>query len=434
MTMDRKTFLRGAGLGALGVLSLPRLLAETAPAIAPMALPAYTAAGDTAFWRAVRAQFPIAEDFHYFNSGGLGAAPSPVLKVWHDTTMLNQVHPATGHELFEDARKVVARFMGADASEICFTRNATEGNSIIAGGLVLREGDEVIFDSHAHPGGSGPWYNQHNRRGVVVRLFEPDPESVEGNLQRIRALITPRTKVIQISHMTAPTGILLPAAEIAAIAREHGLWFHIDGAQTAGMFPFTMRELGCDSYATSGHKWLGAPHETGILFIRKERNDEVIPIACGSYSGNIPSILPGYLEKGSMTYVKDATRHEYATRSAANVVAVAAAVEFHEQVGHERIARHGRALAQQLRAGLEKIPTVEVLTPNRPELCASITTFRTSKIVFGQLFGDCWKQQFRLRPVSEQGLDANRVSTHLFNSSAEVEALVRVVSDLVRRA
>ena len=125
--------------------------------------------------------------------------------------------------------------------------------------LKLVEGDEVIFESHAHPGGSGPWYNQANRRGVVVKLFEPDSKSVAANLANIRALITPRTKVIQISHVTAPTGILLPAAEIAKLAHAHGIWFHVDGAQSAGMFPFTMAEIGCDSYATSGHKWMGAP-------------------------------------------------------------------------------------------------------------------------------------------------------------------------------
>ena len=214
--MNRKTFLRGVGLGTLGALAGPSVGCATSSSnsaeSASLVLPDYDSVSDAAYWRAVRAQFPIAADFHYMNSGGLGAAPTPVLDVFNETMMSHQVHPGTGHELFHDARETVAAYLGAEASEICFTRNATEGNSIIAGGVALEEGDEVIFENHAHPGGAGPWYNQANRRGIVVKLFEPDPESVEGNLARIRALITPRTKVIQISHVTAPTGILKSAA------------------------------------------------------------------------------------------------------------------------------------------------------------------------------------------------------------------------------
>ncbi|MFI5355985.1 MAG: aminotransferase class V-fold PLP-dependent enzyme [Opitutales bacterium] len=426
--MNRKTFLRGLGLGALGALAAPNLLAHS-PGDTPAALPAYDPRDDAAFWRAVRAQYPLDPTLHYMNTGGLGPASNPVLKVFADTMYAHQVISDTGHHSFRKARRVVADFFGTEPGEICFTRNASEGNSIIAAGLTLHEGDEVIFESHAHPGGSFPWYNQHKRRGVVVKLFEPDPTSAEGNLQRIRELITPRTKVIQISHVTAPTGIVLPAAEIAKLAQAHGIWFHIDGAQSAGMFPFKLEDLGCDSYATSGHKWLGAPHETGILFIRHERNDEVAPVCIGAYAGLLP-FLPGELK-----YEEDATRHEYATRSAASVVSVAAAVQFHQTVGHERIAAHGRALAQQMHEGLARIPTVEVLSPTRPELRCSITTFRTPRLDFDTLFDRLWADhKFRCRPVSEQKLNAVRISTHLFNTAEECDRLIAAVDTLVRRA
>jgi selenocysteine lyase/cysteine desulfurase len=433
MTMNRKTFLRGLGLGTIGALGGVNLHGRSAntPAVAA-ALPDYSAVGDAAYWQAVRAQYPLDPALHYFNTGGLGPAANPVIETFIAEVHAHQFKSDSGHDTFHHHRPVVAGFFGADESEVCFTRNATEGNSIIAGGLALEEGDEVIFEDHAHPGGSGPWYNQRTRRGVVSRLFTPDPTSVEGNLERIRELITPRTKVIQISHVTAPTGIVLPAAEIAKLAHEHGLWFHIDGAQSAGMFPFDLRAIGCDSYATSGHKWLGAPHETGILFIRKERNAEVLPISAGSYTGQLPEILPG---DGTMGYVDNATRHEYATRSAASVAGIAAAVQFHEAVGRERIARHGRELAEALRTGLERIPTIEVLTPAVPELRASMTTFRTPKLGYSEIFGRLWKDhQFRCRPVSEQGLDAVRVSTHLFNTADEVERLVAAVHDVVTAA
>lgn len=434
MTMNRKTFIRGLGLGALGAASGLSLKGKGAESCAARtcSLPAYDSLTDSEFWRAVRAQYPLDPELHYMNTGGLGPASNPVLQTFIDTINAHQFKSDTGHETFHHHRDEVGEFFGVEGHEICFTRNATEGNSIIAGGLTLSEGDEVIFEDHAHPGGSGPWYNQRTRRGVISKLFTPSAESAEENLKRIRALITPRTKVIQISHVTAPTGIVLPAAEIAKLAHEHGLWFHIDGAQSAGMFPFDLRKIGCDSYATSGHKWLGAPHETGILYIRKERNNEVLPIAAGSYTGPIPTILPG---DGTMGYVDDATRHEYATRSAASVAGVAAAIAFHRAVGHERIAKHGRELALHLHEGLAKIPTVEVLTSTNPELRASITTFRTPKLGYSEIFGQLWKDyHFRCRPVSEQGLDAVRVSTHLFNTAEEVEALIAAVHNVVTAA
>ncbi len=433
--MNRKTFISGMGLGTLGALTgscLPGMTSDESWA----KLPVYEAGKDAEFWRAVRQQYVLEPELHYMNTGGLGPAAKPVLKAFTDSMHHNQTISEHEHHDFDGAREITAGFFGTEAAEICFTRNATEGNSIIAGGLKLAEGDEIIFENHAHPGGSGPWYNQVNRRGVVVKLFEPDTETMEGNLARISALITPRTKVIQISHVTAPTGILLPAAKIAKLAHAHGIWFHVDGAQSAGMFPFTMAEIGCDSYATSGHKWMGAPHETGILFIRKDRNDEVIPISAGSYTGPIPMDKDHRLmAAGTMTYAKNATRHEYATRNVSSVLGVAAAVNFHDQVGRDRIAAHGRALAEQLREGLLKIPSIEILTPALPEMSASIMGFRTPKITYTDLLGVLSSEhRFRLRPVSEQGLNSVRVSTHLFNSAQECELLLAAINDIVRKA
>lgn len=426
--MDRKSFLRNLGLGALSALTLPKILAQVSSAAAG-SLPEYNARDDAAFWRAVRAQYVIEPELHYMNTGGLGPAAAPVLKVLTDAIHAHQVKADTGHDLFAGAREVMAGYFGVQPLELCFTRNCTEGNSIIAAGLDLKAGDEVIFTTHAHPGGSLPWYNQQQRRGVVLKLFEPDPTSAENNVRRVRELITPRTKVIQISHVTSPTGILLPAAEIGALAHEHGIWFHIDGAQSAGMFPFMLGDLNCDSFATSGHKWLGAPHETGFLFIRHDRNNEVAPVCIGAYSGELP-FLPGKL-----TLEDNATRHEYGTRSVAAVLADAAAVHYHQQIGPERIAAHGRRLATMLHEELAKIPSVEVLTPKDPAMRGSITTFRSSRLDYDILFDRMWGDyNFRLRPVSEQKLDANRISTHLFNTEEECEQLVAAVHDLVATA
>lgn len=424
MSLNRRTFLHGLGAGALGTLAGWKS-AEAAGVTLP--LPAFSAAGATAFWAAVRAQYPLQEDPVYLNAGGLGPTPQPVLDRVATTMAQLQEHSETGHPLFEPTREAMAKFLGVQPAEICFVRNATEGNSIIAAGLALQPGDEVIFDSHAHPGGSFPWINRAQQRGIVVRLFEPDPTSDEGNLARIKALVTPRTRVIQVSHITCTTGQVLPVTAIAAYARERGLWFHVDGAQAVGMIPVDLRALGCDSYAFSGHKWLGGPHESGVLFLRRDRLDAVAPTGIGAYSGEL-ALLPGEIK-----YAGAASRHEYGTRNAGLIAGLGAAVQLQEAIGRERIAAHGGMLVSQLWSEFSGIADLTVLTPRPAGMRASIITVRHPRAEAGHFFGYLLeKHRLRCRPVTEQNLGAVRISTHVFNSAEESARIVTAVRAAVR--
>ena len=432
MNLDRRSFMQGLGLGTLGALAGCTSSASTGltmtPAVAPgVALPAFESVRPEVYWRAVRAQFPLLEDPLYLNTGGLGPTSQPVLDTLFETMRKLQEHSETGHVRFEPARAVVARFVGAGTDEICFVRNATEGNSIIASGLSLSAGDEVIFETHAHPGGSFPWFNQARERGVVVRLFEPDHSSPEANLQRIRELITPRTRVIQVSHITCTTGLVLPVAAIAELAHARGIWFHVDAAQSVGMIPVDVHALGCDSYAFSGHKWLGAPHETGVLYLRRARLDEVSSTGIGSYSGEL-SWLPGELK-----YSATAARHEYGTRNAGAVEAVAAAVRFQESIGGERIAARGRDLAGHLLVELAKVPGISVLTPRDEGMRASMTTIQHPRADASKFFNYLLeKHRLRCRPVTEQGMQALRISTHIFTLQEDCDRVVAAVKTSIR--
>lgn len=427
MKIDRRSFLGQAALGTAGLLTTTG--GRGAEATRLLKLPAFDERQPEAFWSAVRAQFPLSRELIYFNTGGLGPTSQPVLDVVADTTRKLQAKSEHGHGFFADARTVVARFFGAKPEEIAFVRNATEANAIVAAGLKLAAGDEVIFETHAHPGGSFPWLNQERLRGVVVKVFEPDSDNPAGNVERIKRLITRRTRAVQVSHVTAPTGIVMPVVDIARVCRERGIWFHIDGAQSAGMFPVALRELGCDSYATSGHKWLDGPLETGVLFVRQERQDDLAPVLVGAYSGDVDA-LPGKLR-----LTPTAIRYEYGTRNSATALGLAEAVRLQEQIGMERIAARGRALMEQVRAGLGRLRGVEILTPKSPAMSASMITFRTASVPYDQLFGRLLKEHaIRARPVSEQALNALRVSTHVFNSPAECDALVVGMEKILRSA
>lgn len=423
MNLDRKTFLRGMGAGALGWLAGPMLRGADGR-------PALPSAGDPSYWRAVRQNYRFAEGLRYFNTGGLGPAALPVRAAVDATTAELQDKVETGHHYFVELKSAVADFLGASSpEEVCFVRNATEGNGMIAGGLDLRAGDEVIIESHAHPGGSFPWLLQARQRGVVVKLFDPMGATATELVERIQAVATERTKVVQVSHVTAPTGIHMPAAEIARLCRDRGWWFHVDGAQTAGMFPFSVSELGIDSYATSGHKWLGAPHETGLLYVKASRMREIVPPLIGAYSGELER-LPGELVLSPTSW-----RFEYGTRNAALAVGVGAAMTFQNEIGRDRIAARGRELAQRFRAGLADVPDMEVISPTEPRLQTPIVTIRTPRIGYGELFGKLMSgHHMRCRPVSEQGLDALRISLHLFNLEEDVDALLAAIDKTVRAA
>ena len=424
MNLDRRSFLRHASRATAGLVAAGTLGGAEGRVVLP--LPEFNSRDPEGFWSAVRSQYSLARELTYFNTGGLGPTVEPALSAAEETTRRLQRRSEHGHELLAGARGVAARFFGVEPAEIAFVRNATEANAIVAAGLKLGPGDEVIFETHAHPGGSFPWLNQQALRGVIVRVFEPDPQDPAGNVSRIVALITPRTRVVQVSHVTAPTGIVMPVAEIARVCRERGIWFHVDGAQSAGMLPVALREIGCDSYATSGHKWLSGPLETGLLSIRRERIAEVAPTMVGAYSGDLEA-LPGELK-----LAPTAIRYEYGTRNSAAVIGLAEAMKFHEQVGVARIAARGRALCEQLHTGLARLRGIEILTPSDASLRASMITFRSAKVPFDQIFSRLLREHaIRARPVTEQKLNAVRVSTHLFNSPAECDALVRAVEKMV---
>ncbi len=422
MKTTRRVFLKTMGRGSLALGAGPWMAAAPSPWPPPVGI------DDDAFWRLVRAQYPLTRERAYLNTGGLGPAPYPVLDAVQRTMLALQTISETGHRRVEAAREPVAAFFGAAPSEIAFMRNATEANATVASGLkLLRPGDEVLFESHAHPGGAIPWMTRQKEQGIRVKIFEPDPTNAEGNLQRIADAITPRTRVLQVSHVTAPTGLRFPVREIARLARDRGLWFHVDGAQAVGMVPVDLAEIGCDSYAASCHKWMGGPHGTGVLYVREDRLDEVAPTESGAYSD------ARYELPDTFAYTPTARRYEPGTRDAAQVAGIVAAVAFLEQIGMARVATYGQRLARYLQGRLRQIDGVTVLTPEDPALSASMTTFKTDRVRYDDLNGFFARDfKLRCRVVTERGLDALRVSTHLFNDTAECDRVVEATLAALR--
>jgi selenocysteine lyase/cysteine desulfurase len=171
------------------------------------------------------------------------------------------------------------------------------------------------------------------------------------------------------------------------------------------------------------------PLETGLLYVKQERIDDVAAVLVGAYSGELDS-LPGELK-----LAPTAVRYEYGTRNSVAAVGLAEAVKFQERIGVRRIAERGKTMTELVRNGLSKLNGVEILTPREPSMCASMITFRTKAVPYDKLFGALLRDHaIRARPVTEQGLNALRVSTHLFNSPVECEKLVIGVEKILRSA
>ena len=420
--MNRKAFISTIGLAAPTVFSAsPKRKGDFSEL-----LHSFDATQPQSFWKAVQNQFTLRENRTYLNCGGLGPAPKAVQDEVISKMKELQASSESGHSILGETRKVAARFFGSSEEEICFTRNATESNSIIASGIPMQAGDEVIFESHAHPGGSFPWLNRQNIDGIRVKVFDPDPSSMENTLNRINDLITSRTKAIQVSHITAPTGILLDVEAIGKLADEKGIWFHVDGAQSAGMIPIDFASMKCHSYATSGHKWLGGPRGTGLLLVRQDRIESVVSWHVGAYSVSEVE-LPNRLELHPT-----ALRFEYGTRNTELVAGLGSAMKFQESIGKKRIEDRSMELAKRLRERLEQIDSVTVLTPKDASMRRGITTFRSDRMDFDEINNRMSREyQLRCRRVTEVGLNAVRVSTHIFNSEADCDRVAEAVAAIL---
>jgi isopenicillin-N epimerase len=280
--MDRRGFLSSvASLAALRGAGLPSVCGDLLGQ-APEHLPEHSLydANEEAYWTEIRKQFLIPADEVYLNNGTVGSSPAPVLRAvfesYQKSEMLEEAdpedYPIWGYASWNQFRNPLAEFVGCSPNELALVRNATEANSYIANGIDLKPGDEVLMTDQEHPGGEHPWNLKAKRYGIVVKkvtLPKPVPNAA-AVLNLFSDAITSKTKVIFFSHITTVTGVVLPAKELAALARSKGILSAVDGAHVPGMMKLNIREIACDYYSASPHKWLQAPKGTGFLYVRDE--------------------------------------------------------------------------------------------------------------------------------------------------------------------
>lgn len=424
----RKFFIASAGaIAAAQMLDPLAMLAS--PRIAPM-LPhpaSPVAVDDVHYWDLVRAQFPLSTERVYLNTGGLGASPYAVIDaVKAKTDELEKVcETGRSEPLWKEIKTEIAEVLHCDSDEIAFTRNTTEGINIVANGVSLKRGDEVILTTHEHVGNAITWVGLQQHEGIVIKRFEPSVASVQTNIDRLLALITPRTKLISIPHVVTTTGLIMPVKEIAAIARGKNIFFLVDGAQSAGMLHIDLHDIGCDAYAMSGHKWLMGPKGTGLLYVKRSMLDTVRARFIGAYSDN------GFdFDKGELTMNPSAQRYEYGTDNTPIHVGLGAAFKFIRTIGIDNISNRDRAMATALFNGLQKIKGVSVLSPADPMMRSAMITAEHASCTNVVLQEKLSKFDLRTRIVTEAGLSALRFSLHCYNSFEDVERILKGVASV----
>ena len=304
--------------------------------------------------------------------------------------------------------------------EIAIVRNTSEGNNTIVGGLALKAGDEVVVFDQNHPTNNVAWDVRAARFGFTVKRVSvgSPPTSAEEMMKAFREAISAKTKVLSITDLSSTTGVRLPTKELCRMARERGIYAHVDGAQTCGALQINLREMGCDSYSTSAHKWLMGPKEAGVLYVRQERIAEIWPSVVGVGWGNKVE-----------TTAKGARKFEtLGQRDDAAVAAMGTTVDFHNLIGPARIEARVRELSAALREGIRKIPGAKLRTPNQPELSAGVTVMSFDGLDVRKIY-DALYAQHHIAIAPTGGL---RFSPHIYNTLEEIERTIAALNQVVR--
>ncbi len=394
---------------------------------------------DRDFWRSVASQFNLDPEQHFFNPGTLGSCPRPVRQRVTETLDKLDARPTYQYwakcmPRYFEVRAKAARLLGVETPQaITLTHSTTEGINIIARGLDLQPGDEVVTTTHEHPGGDAVWRYLEMKKGIRLKrcampMVPPSNDEIVSGLER---LITPRTRVLMVSHILYTNGLIMPVRRIGQLASDRGLYYLIDGAHPVGQMPVEIESTGCSFYAASAHKWLCAPKGTGFLYVRPDLLDRVEPLLTAYDPQHIPEDVRSF-EAGT-------TRLNFVwTNNMDDIMGLEAAIDFHQEIGAKRVQQRCLDLTRQFRRGLAGMPGLEMIEIAPESRSCPMTTFKLLQGSNKQAFRDLKALGYTTKEVFDSELpepiNALRVCTHIFNSEAQVDGLLAAIEQTVAGA
>ncbi|MEO7456497.1 MAG: aminotransferase class V-fold PLP-dependent enzyme [Gemmatimonadaceae bacterium] len=383
-------------------------------------------ADDESYWGEIQRAFDLDRTMVNLNNGGCSPAPTHVLEqMIRDLKFSNELPVDHMWRVLEpridSVRRDLAKDFGCDPEEMAITRNASEANETMIFGIDLQKGDEVVMTTQNYPRMQNAWKQRERREGIVLKRvkLETPVLSTKSYVDQIAAAITPRTKVIEVMHISFQTGYIAPVREIVELAKPHGIQVFVDGAHAFAHFPFTRDELGADYYGTSLHKWMHAPIGTGFLYVRKDR---------------IKSLWP--LMAGGVEQEADIRKYEeIGTHPAANHNAVSVAIAFTRGIGMERKIARLRYLrdrwAKQLLAASDR---VKMITEIGPTKSGAIGVVAIDGMDLGKLGGWLLSQhRIVTTPMVTDEFKGMRITPNVYTTVDEVDLFADRVTQAIKR-
>ncbi len=382
-------------------------------------------AADESYWLHAQQAFTVDRSLVNLNNGGVSPAPAAVqesMKRYLDYS--NSAPVYTMWRILEPQREGVrqrlAKSFGCSSEEIALTRNASESLQICQFGFDLKAGDEVLTTNQDYPRMITTFLQRQRREGIVLRRFSiPVPaEDDEQIVSLFESRITKRTRLILMSHIINLTGQILPVKKVVAMARARGIPVIVDGAHSFAHFTFSHDDLDCDYYASSLHKWLLAPHGTGLLYVRRDKIRDLWPLMAASPSQD-----------------EDIRKfEEIGTHPAANYLAIGDALTFHQAVGPERKEARLRYLTHYWAKRLLSNPRVRLHTSLKPQYSCALANVQIEGVDSAELGNHLWnKHRIIVTPIQHEDFEGLRVTPNLYTTLEELDRFCEAMEEVIRK-
>ncbi|MFA7379014.1 MAG: aminotransferase class V-fold PLP-dependent enzyme [Bacteroidia bacterium] len=421
--LRRKFIKQGAGL-ALGIPAISVAAAiqhdHTERALDKLAqLPPREAATEEEAWEQIAAMYNPDESFLNLENGYFSMCSVPVMESFmQKTRSVNSQSSFYMRRMMQPERSLIkselALFCGVQMEEIALTRNTTESLNILIQGIDLKAGDEVLLSKQDYGSMQEAFEQKAKRQGVVLKYVEIPllPKSANDIVKAYEKSITSKTKMMLVTHMINLTGQILPVKELCALGKAKNIEVIVDGAHAFAHLDFKISDLGCDYYAASLHKWLGAPLGTGFLYVRQNKVATIWPLMGDTGK-----------EKNSIEKLEHT-----GTTPPANYLSIKAAIDFNLRIGLKRKEERLRYLKNYWTGKLKSIKGVSMLTPEGIEQSCGIACFSIENIpatvVSNRLYDE---HRIFTVAIETDEVKGVRVTPHLFTTTEHLDRFVQAV-------
>lgn len=426
---NRRSFLNKAGLLSASVLTANlfqpawshnlQCALKAAEGITPAGL-----ANEEEFWYYVQQSYTIAPNFINLNNGGVAPAPKVVADAMKRNYDLSNEAPSYFmwriiDQGREPLRKNLAQLAGCDKEEIALHRNASEALETVIFGIDLKAGDEVVLAKQDYPNMISAWKQREKREGIKLVWVNLELPSEDENylLKQYTDAFTPKTRVVQITHMINWIGQKIPVRKIADAAKKKNIDVLVDGAHTFAQFEFLISDLNCDYFGTSLHKWLGAPIGTGFLYVRKQKIKNLWPL-----------FGAGETEEDNIRKFEHLGTRPFYIEQATDK-----AIDFHDMIGAKRKEERLLYLKNYWMQRVQNIPKVKLHTSFKKEYGCAIGLVSVEGKKPAELDNYLWNN-YKIHTVGIEWENINgvRITPNVYTSTKNLDRLVEGIEKFAK--